>query len=87
MSTHRFHVVPMGDAWTLRREGATRTLTRYRTPAEAAEAARRRWGGACEVIVHEPEPQQRDARAERLGLDALAAAFGVSRVSGEDAAS
>lgn len=86
MSTHRFHVVPMGDAWTLRREGATRTLTRYRTPAEATEAARRRWGGACEVIVHERE-HHHDARAERRGLDALAAAFGVARVPGDEVAS
>ncbi|MBK7973915.1 MAG: DUF2188 domain-containing protein [Deltaproteobacteria bacterium] len=86
MSTHRFHVVPMGDAWTLRREGATRTLTRYRSPAEATDAARRRWGGACEVIVHDREPQ-RDARAQRRGLDALAAAFGVTRVPGGEAAS
>lgn len=78
MSMDRFHVIPMGKGWALRREGSTQTLTRYRTPGEAENAARRRYGD-CEVIVDDGACEVSDSKSRAAALEALAAAFRVPK--------
>jgi len=58
----RIHVVPHGDGWGARREGASRVGSVHGTQAGAAEAARttamRERG---EVIIHRPDGRIRDS--------------------------
>jgi len=60
----RIHVVPDGDRWATRREGASRAGSTHDTQAQAAEAARRAAlleGG--EVVIHRPDGRIRDANS------------------------
>lgn len=60
----RIHVVPHGDDWATRSEGASRVGSTHDTQAEATEAARsqaQREGG--EVIIHRPNGQIRDSNS------------------------
>lgn len=60
----RIHVVPHGDGWAARREGASRVGSVHDTQAEATEAARTtaiREGG--EVIIHRPDGRIRDSNS------------------------
>jgi hypothetical protein len=62
MSSKRIHVVPKGDDWATRREGASRVGSTHATQGEAIEAARARAireGG--EVVIHRPDGRIRDA--------------------------
>ncbi|WP_068874775.1 DUF2188 domain-containing protein, partial [Phenylobacterium sp. CCH9-H3] len=58
----RIHVVPHGDGWATRREGASRVGSTHDTQAGAAAAAR---GTAVrergEVIIHRPDGRIRAA--------------------------
>lgn len=58
----RIHVVPHGDGWGARREGASRVGPVHDTQAGAAAAARttamREHG---EVIIHRPDGRIRDS--------------------------
>lgn len=60
----RVHVVPHGDQWATKREGASRAGSLHDTQAEATEAARstavREKG---EVIIHRPDGRIRDANS------------------------
>lgn len=60
----RIHVVPHGDAWATRREGASRVGSIHDTQGAANEAARstaiRERG---EVIIHRPNGQIRDSNS------------------------
>ena len=60
----RIHVVPHGDGWAARREGANRVGSTHATQAEASAAARttaiRERG---EVVIHRPNGQIRDANS------------------------
>lgn len=60
--TKRIHVVPHGDGWGVRREGASRVGSVRGTQAKAAAAARmiamREHG---EVIIHCPDGRIRDS--------------------------
>mgnify|MGYP000061850833 CR=1 FL=1 len=62
--SRRIHVVPHGDGWATRREGATRVGSTHATQAEATAAARatavREQG---EVIIHRPDGKIRDANS------------------------
>ncbi len=58
----RLHVVPRGDGWAVRREGADRDSVHAPTQSEAAERAAeiaRREGG--EVVIHRPDGTIRDS--------------------------
>lgn len=58
----RIHVVPHGDGWGARREGASRVGSIHDTQAGAAAAARTtamRENG--EVIIHRPDGRIRDS--------------------------
>lgn len=58
----RIHVVPHGDGWGARREGASRVGSVHNTQAAAAAAARataKREHG--EVIIHRPDGRIRDS--------------------------
>lgn len=60
----RIHVVPHGDGWATRSEGASRVGSTHDTQAEAAEAARsqaQRERG--EVIIHRPDGRIRDSNS------------------------
>ena len=62
--TKRIHVVPHGDRWATRSEGASRVGGTHRTQTEATEAARnqaQRERG--EVVIHRPNGQIRDANS------------------------
>lgn len=55
------HVVPHGDRWATRREGASQVSRTYETQTEAAKAARetaQREHG--ETFIHRPNGQIRD---------------------------
>lgn len=60
----RIHVVPHGDQWATKREGASRAGSLHDTQAQATEAARstavREKG---EVIIHRPDGRIRDANS------------------------
>lgn len=58
----RIHVVPNGNGWATRREGANDVSSRHRTQGNAQEQARstaKREGG--EVIIHRPDGRIRDS--------------------------
>lgn len=58
----RIHVVPHGDGWATRREGASRVGSTHDSQSDAAAAARNtaiRERG--EVIIHRPDGRIRDA--------------------------
>jgi hypothetical protein len=60
----RIHVVPHGDGWAARREGAARVGSVHGTQSSAADAARStalREGG--EVIIHRPNGRIRDSNS------------------------
>lgn len=60
----RIHVVPHGDGWATRREGANRAGSTHHTQSSAADAARstaiRERG---EVIIHRPDGRIRDSNS------------------------
>ena len=60
----RIHVVPYGENWATRREGASRVSSIYGTQAAATAAAR---GHAIrehgEVIIHRPDGRIRDTNS------------------------
>jgi uncharacterized protein YdaT len=61
MSSKNIHVVPHGDDWAARREGADRVSSIHETQADAIEAARRtamHEGG--ETFIHRPDGRIRD---------------------------
>ena len=61
MNNKFIHVVPRGDGWTVRREGAERASSIHDTQGDAAAAARRtavREGG--ETVIHRPTGEIRD---------------------------
>lgn len=58
----RIHVVPNGNGWATRREGASGVESRHRTQENAhqhAQSTARREGG--EVIIHRPDGRIRDS--------------------------
>ena len=61
MNSKNLHVVPHGDAWSVRREGASRASSTHDTQGAAARAARQtaiREGG--ETFIHRPTGEIRD---------------------------
>jgi hypothetical protein len=60
----RIHVVPHGDGWATRREGASRVGSMHPTQSGANDAARstaiRERG---EVIIHRPDGRIRDSNS------------------------
>lgn len=60
----RIHVVPYGDSWATRRQGASRVSSVHRTQTTATAAARRRAiHEKGEVIIHRPNGRIRDANS------------------------
>lgn len=60
----RIHVVPHGDGWATRREGASRVGSTHTTQSGANDAARNtaiRERG--EVIIHRPDGRIRDSNS------------------------
>ena len=58
----RIHVVPRGDGWAVRRQGASRASSVHGTQGSATDAVRataRRQGG--EVVIHRADGRIRDA--------------------------
>jgi len=61
MNSKNLHVVPHGDAWSVRREGASRASSTHDTQGAAERAARQtaiREGG--ETFIHRPSGDIRD---------------------------
>lgn len=62
MSRKRIHVVPHGDGWATRREGAQRVGSTHPTQGDAIGAARgRAQRDRGEVVIHRPDGRIRDA--------------------------
>lgn len=56
------HVVPHGDEWATRREGAQRIGSTHRTQGDAIDAARdRAQRDRVEVVIHRPDGRIRDS--------------------------
>lgn len=56
------HVVPHGDEWAVRREGAGRVSSTHDTQREAIDAARRTAQREhTEVVIHRPDGRIRDS--------------------------
>jgi uncharacterized protein YdaT len=56
------HVVPHGDDWAVRREGAARVSSTHDTQREAIDAARRTAQREhTEVVIHRPNGRIRDS--------------------------
>lgn len=56
------HVVPHGDDWAVRREGASRVSSTHDTQREAIDAARRTAQREHnEVVIHRPDGRIRDS--------------------------
>jgi uncharacterized protein YdaT len=62
MSTKRNqHVVPRGDRWAVRREGASRDTSHHETQTQAAARAREiAHRQRSEVVIHRPDGRIRD---------------------------
>ena len=61
MKRNNVHILPRGNEWAVRREGAERVSSHHRTQAEATDAGRQtaqREG--VELIIHRPNGQIRD---------------------------
>src|SRR4030095_8979760 len=62
------HVVPHGEDWAVRREGATRSTSRHRTQKEAIEVARKiARKDRADVVIHSRGGRVRDR--DRYGSD------------------
>ncbi|MDR3473582.1 MAG: DUF2188 domain-containing protein [Devosia sp.] len=60
----RIHVVPHGNGWATRSEGATRVGSIHDSQAEATAAARdRAIREQGEVVIHRPNGQIRDSNS------------------------
>ena len=60
----RIHVVPYGEGWATRREGASRVGSTHDTQSEATAAARgRAIHEQGEVVIHRPNGQIRDSNS------------------------
>lgn len=60
----RIHVVPHGDSWATRREGASRVGSIHTTQTAATEAARSTaFRERGEVVIHRPDGRIRDANS------------------------
>lgn len=71
MTRNNRHVVPSGDGWAVRREGASRASGTYPTQAAAESAARRMTHntGGGEVVTHRPDGRIRDSDTVSPGHD------------------
>lgn len=60
---YKWHVVPSGDRWEVRREGAERASGIYDTQADAINGARgfASKAGGGEVVIHRPDGTIREA--------------------------
>ena len=62
MAKRDYHVVPDGDNWSVRREGARRASSRHRTQKDAINAGRNLARGAkTELVIHRPDGRIRDS--------------------------
>lgn len=62
MAKKDYHVVPRGDEWAVKREGAERAASVHPTQGEAERAARDlARTNKVEVVVHRPNGQIRDS--------------------------
>ncbi|MCG3132815.1 MAG: hypothetical protein FLDDKLPJ_03681 [Phycisphaerae bacterium] len=62
MAKKDYHVVPRGDEWAVKREGAERAAAVHPTQGEAERAARDlARTNKVEVVVHRPNGQIRDS--------------------------
>jgi len=71
MARNNRHVVPSGDGWAVRREGASRASGIFGTQREAEDAARRmeRNSGGGEVVTHGRDGRIRDSDTIAPGND------------------
>jgi len=71
MGRNNRHVVPSGDGWAVRREGAGRASGTYGTQRDAEAAARRMThnSGGGEVVTHRPDGRIRDSDTVSPGHD------------------
>ena len=61
MSKQNVHVVPRGDQWVVRREGAQRDSSHHPTQADAINVARQiSQREQTELVIHRPDGRIRD---------------------------
>lgn len=62
MSKEDYHVVPDGNEWSVKREGAGRASSKHRTQRDAIEHGRELAKKAStELVIHRPNGQIRDS--------------------------
>lgn len=62
MPRNRYHVVPQGNEWAVRREGADRATSLHETQGGAIQAGRGlAQNSASELVIHRPNGQIRDS--------------------------
>lgn len=62
MAKKNYHVVPHGNGWAVKREGAKRASSTHRTQADAIQQGKQlAQNSQSELVIHRPNGQIRDS--------------------------